>query len=159
MYRLRRLYLDAIGVPDNRFNNVTVDFTGVTGEPTDAIVWLRNGAGKTTMLSLLLVELAYKSGRKVDRYSMLKHRPFQSRVGSLEANDHLSQLLKHLLAALQANEQVTAFAEEVVRQEVALVDAGQAAGFKLRGEGDVLADPTDDFPRRLAIHDSLKVLG
>src|SRR5579862_5561801 len=54
MYRLRRLYLDAIGVPDNRFNNVTVDFTGVTGEPTDAIVWLRNGAGKTTMLSLLL---------------------------------------------------------------------------------------------------------
>ena len=31
-----------------------VDLTDVAGNPTDAIVWLRNGAGKTTMLSLLL---------------------------------------------------------------------------------------------------------
>ena len=54
MYRLRRLYLDAIGVADNRFSDVTVDLTDLEGEPADSIVWLRNGAGKTTMLSLLL---------------------------------------------------------------------------------------------------------
>jgi hypothetical protein len=54
MYRLRRLYLDAIGVADNRFSDVTVDLTDLDGEATDSIVWLRNGAGKTTMLSLLL---------------------------------------------------------------------------------------------------------
>jgi hypothetical protein len=54
MFRLRRFYLDSIGVPDNRFSDLLVDLTNVAGEPTDSIVWLRNGAGKTTMLSLLL---------------------------------------------------------------------------------------------------------
>ncbi|KOV78367.1 hypothetical protein [Nocardia sp. NRRL S-836] len=54
MFRLRRLYLDSIGVPENRFSDLLVDLTDVAGEPCDAIVWLRNGAGKTTMLSLLL---------------------------------------------------------------------------------------------------------
>lgn len=54
MFRLRRLYLDSCGVADNRFSNLMVDLTDMSGQPTDAIVWLRNGAGKTTMLSLLL---------------------------------------------------------------------------------------------------------
>jgi hypothetical protein len=54
MFRLRRLYLDSCGVADNRFSNLMVDLTDISGQPTDAIVWLRNGAGKTTMLSLLL---------------------------------------------------------------------------------------------------------
>jgi hypothetical protein len=54
MFRLRRFYLDSCGVADNRFSNLMVDLTEVSGQPTDAIVWLRNGAGKTTMLSLLL---------------------------------------------------------------------------------------------------------
>jgi hypothetical protein len=54
MFRLRRFYLDSIGVPENRFADLLVDLTDLDGEPADAIVWLRNGAGKTTMLSLLL---------------------------------------------------------------------------------------------------------
>ncbi|MGV9677309.1 hypothetical protein ACWDSJ_18685 [Nocardia sp. NPDC003482] len=54
MFRLRRLYFDSIGVAENRFADLMVDLTDRSGEPTDAIVWLRNGAGKTTMLSLLL---------------------------------------------------------------------------------------------------------
>ncbi|AXB42683.1 hypothetical protein [Amycolatopsis albispora] len=54
MYRLRRFYLDSIGVPDNRFSDLLVDLTDADGAPADSIVWLRNGAGKTTMLSLLL---------------------------------------------------------------------------------------------------------
>ncbi|TDV44204.1 hypothetical protein [Actinophytocola oryzae] len=54
MFRLRRFYLDSIGVADNRFSDLTVDLTDRAGEPADSIVWLRNGAGKTTMLSLLL---------------------------------------------------------------------------------------------------------
>ncbi|MFC9434459.1 hypothetical protein [Nocardia sp. NPDC057030] len=48
------MYLDSIGVAENRFTDLMVDFTDTSGEPTDTIVWLRNGAGKTTMLSLLL---------------------------------------------------------------------------------------------------------
>ncbi|WP_142271609.1 hypothetical protein [Mycobacterium sp. AT1] len=39
---------------DNRFADLMVELTDVAGDPTDTIVWLRNGAGKTTMLSLLL---------------------------------------------------------------------------------------------------------
>ena len=54
MYRLRRLYLDSVGVADNRFSDLMVDCTDLAGRPTDTIVWLRNGAGKTTMLSLVL---------------------------------------------------------------------------------------------------------
>lgn len=54
MFRLRRMYLDSVGVSDNRFADLTVELTDVAGNPTDSIVWLRNGAGKTTMLSLLL---------------------------------------------------------------------------------------------------------
>lgn len=54
MYHLRRLHLDCIGVSDNRFSDLTVELTDLAGDPTDSIVWLRNGAGKTTMLSLLL---------------------------------------------------------------------------------------------------------
>lgn len=54
MYKLRRLYLDAIGVDDNRFTDISVGFTDAEGSPTDSIIWLRNGAGKTTMMSLLL---------------------------------------------------------------------------------------------------------
>ena len=54
MFRLRRFYLDSCGVADNRFSNLMVDLTDMSGQPADAIVWLRNGAGKTTMLSLLL---------------------------------------------------------------------------------------------------------
>ncbi|SDE61664.1 hypothetical protein SAMN04488581_4362 [Mycolicibacterium neoaurum] len=54
MFRLRRLYLDSVGVIDNRFSDLTVEMTDASGVPADSIVWLRNGAGKTTMLSLLL---------------------------------------------------------------------------------------------------------
>jgi hypothetical protein len=54
MYRLRRFYLDSIGVSENRFHDLLVDLTAIDGDPADAIVWLRNGAGKTTMLSLLI---------------------------------------------------------------------------------------------------------
>ncbi|HTV00586.1 MAG TPA: hypothetical protein VMF13_08625, partial [Luteitalea sp.] len=54
MHRLRRLYFDSIGVAENRFSDQLIDLTDANGDPADSIVWLRNGAGKTTMLSLLL---------------------------------------------------------------------------------------------------------
>jgi len=54
MYKLRRIYFDSIGVVDNRFSDLTVSLSDLGGNPVDTIVWLRNGAGKTTMLSLLL---------------------------------------------------------------------------------------------------------
>lgn len=68
MYRLRRFYVDGLGVPDNRFYDVTLDLSGATGDPIDSIVWLRNGAGKTTMLALLLALIL------PDRRDFLAHR-------------------------------------------------------------------------------------
>ena len=68
MFRLRRLYLDLVGAAENRFADLTVELTDVSGKPTDSIVWLRNGAGKTTMLSLLLALI--RPGRR----DLLAHR-------------------------------------------------------------------------------------
>ncbi|MEG8184453.1 hypothetical protein GZH49_39060 [Nocardia terpenica] len=68
MFRLRRLYFDSIGVPENRFSDLMVDLSDLSGEPIDTIVWLRNGAGKTTMLSLLLALVL------PDRRDFLAHR-------------------------------------------------------------------------------------
>jgi hypothetical protein len=57
MWRIRRFHVDSLGVRDNRLVDLTVDLTGTDGHPADSIVWLRNGAGKTTMLSLLIAHI------------------------------------------------------------------------------------------------------
>lgn len=52
MPRLCRLRLISVGHPGARFHDVTLDFRDAHGEPTDSTVWLRNGGGKTSLLSL-----------------------------------------------------------------------------------------------------------
>ena len=69
MWRIRRFHVDSLGVRDNRFVDVTVDLTGTDGEPADSIVWLRNGAGKTTMLSLLIAHILPNRGDFLARRS------------------------------------------------------------------------------------------
>jgi hypothetical protein len=91
MFKLRRLHVDTIGVPDNRFVDLCVDATDLVGEPCDTIVWLRNGAGKTTMLSLLLALvlpdrrdfLAFRTKRRTleDLVGGAGHRARRRRVG------------------------------------------------------------------------------
>jgi hypothetical protein len=53
MYKLARMHLDSVGSNAARFSNLTLDFTDVDHHPLDTIVWLRNGGGKTSLLSLL----------------------------------------------------------------------------------------------------------
>jgi hypothetical protein len=53
MWQMRRVRLDRIGPTAARFLNVTLDFTGADGHPLDSILWLRNGGGKSTVLSLI----------------------------------------------------------------------------------------------------------
>ena len=57
MYKLRRMHLDTIGVPDNRFADLTIDALDADGSPTDTLVWMRNGSGKTTIMSLLAAHI------------------------------------------------------------------------------------------------------
>ena len=79
MFKLRRLYVDNIGVPSNRFVDLCIDATSLTGEPCDTIVWLRNGAGKTTMLSLLLALIL--PDRRDFLASRTKRRTLEDLVG------------------------------------------------------------------------------
>ncbi|MDT5000921.1 MAG: hypothetical protein QOK12_3026, partial [Mycobacterium sp.] len=37
MFRLRRIYLDSVGVSDNRFADLMVEMPDVAGDPTDSI--------------------------------------------------------------------------------------------------------------------------
>jgi hypothetical protein len=53
MYKLSRMHLDSVGSNAARFSGLTLDFTDVEHHPLDTIVWLRNGGGKTSLLSLL----------------------------------------------------------------------------------------------------------
>jgi hypothetical protein len=49
--RLRQLRLVSIGHVNARFGDVTLDFTRA-GQPADSTIWLRNGGGKSSLLSL-----------------------------------------------------------------------------------------------------------
>ncbi|MEU4303010.1 hypothetical protein [Kitasatospora aureofaciens] len=54
-YHLAALRLHSIGERSARFTDVTLDFTaphGIVATPDDSIVWLRNGGGKSSLLSL-----------------------------------------------------------------------------------------------------------
>lgn len=52
MPRLRRMRLCGIGHDSARFNDVTLEFIDRHGRPTNSVLWLRNGGGKTSLLSL-----------------------------------------------------------------------------------------------------------
>lgn len=52
MPKLRRMRLVSIGHDDARFEDVTLRFTDRAGKPTNSVIWLRNGGGKTSLLSL-----------------------------------------------------------------------------------------------------------
>ena|SRR5438094_1187140 len=52
MPRLRRMRLVSIGHDRARFEDVTLNFLNRAGKPSNSIVWLRNGGGKTSLLSL-----------------------------------------------------------------------------------------------------------
>jgi hypothetical protein len=69
MYKLRRLHLDTIGVPENRFSSLTLDTLDPEGDPADTVIWMRNGSGKTTIMSLLTAHILpgrrdFLAGRK-----------------------------------------------------------------------------------------------
>ena len=55
-HHLARLRLANVGQASARFNDLTLDFTDGT-KPADSVLWLRNGGGKSTILSLFLSTL------------------------------------------------------------------------------------------------------
>ncbi len=70
MPRLSKLRLVSVGHPDARFEDVTLDFRDAEGLAADTSVWLRNGGGKSSLLSLFYATLLPNRreflGRKAD---------------------------------------------------------------------------------------------
>lgn len=60
MWHLTALTLDRIGANAARFLDERLELTDEFGRPLDSIVWLRNGGGKSTVLSLLCAHLRPK---------------------------------------------------------------------------------------------------
>lgn len=52
MARLLRLHLSCVGHKDARFFPLTLDFRNRQGDPTECVVWLMNGGGKSSMMNL-----------------------------------------------------------------------------------------------------------
>lgn len=52
MARLRRIHLASIGHKDARFFPLTIDLRDELGSGSDAVLWLRNGGGKSSVLNL-----------------------------------------------------------------------------------------------------------
>ncbi|HEX9939244.1 MAG TPA: hypothetical protein VGB15_19025 [Longimicrobium sp.] len=52
MPRLARVRYVSIGHPDARMDDLVLDFRGREGRASDAVVWLRNGGGKSSLLNL-----------------------------------------------------------------------------------------------------------
>jgi hypothetical protein len=53
MWKMSRVRIDRMGPTAARFLDVTLDFRDGDGLPLDSILWLRNGGGKSTVLSLI----------------------------------------------------------------------------------------------------------
>ncbi|WP_305080847.1 hypothetical protein [Pseudonocardia terrae] len=53
MWKISRVRIDRMGPTAARFLDVTLDFRDAKDLPLDSILWLRNGGGKSTVLSLI----------------------------------------------------------------------------------------------------------
>ncbi|MDQ0665370.1 hypothetical protein QFZ35_003868 [Arthrobacter ulcerisalmonis] len=71
-YHLASLRLRSLGERSARFTDYTISTTGETGSPQDHIVWLRNGGGKSSLLSLFYALVLPRKldfmGRSSDRH-------------------------------------------------------------------------------------------
>ncbi|MCK9871876.1 hypothetical protein MRI28_19915 [Nocardiopsis dassonvillei] len=74
-YQLAALRFRSVGERSARFTDLTLDLTAPTDEgalPHDSVVWLRNGGGKSSILSLLYAQLLPRAndfmGRAVQRH-------------------------------------------------------------------------------------------
>lgn len=69
MARLARVHFAGLGTDSARFNPVTLDFRDLQGRANHAVMWLRNGGGKTTMLSFLYSTLRPHSNDWLGRHN------------------------------------------------------------------------------------------
>ena len=73
MAKLLRLHLSCVGHKDARFFPLTLEFRNRQGDPTECVVWLMNGGGKSSMMNLFYSSILPESreflGSKIDSKS------------------------------------------------------------------------------------------
>ncbi|MCA9037905.1 MAG: hypothetical protein KDA91_22410, partial [Planctomycetaceae bacterium] len=85
MPKLRRLRLVSIGHESARFEDVTLDFTDRSGRPINSVVWLRNGGGKTSLLSLLFASVRPSQREFLGKRADQKVRALEHYVGTRDS--------------------------------------------------------------------------
>ncbi len=68
MAKLSRIHFAGMGNAAARFNPLTLDFRDAKGTPAHSVLWLRNGGGKTTMLSLFYSVILPKKGEWLGKF-------------------------------------------------------------------------------------------
>lgn len=81
MPKLRRMRMASIGHENARFEDVTLRFTDRAGEPTNSVVWLRNGGGKTSLLSLFFAGVRPHQRDFLGKRAEAKIRSLEDYVG------------------------------------------------------------------------------
>ena len=81
MPRLRRMRLCGIGHDSARFDDVTLEFTDRQGRPTNSVLWLRNGGGKSSLLSLFFAGVRPNKLEFLGRLADEKIRRLEDYVG------------------------------------------------------------------------------
>lgn len=73
MWQMSRIRLDRVGAAASRFLDVTIDLADDAGLPLDTILWLRNGGGKSTVLSLVCALIRPHRREFLATYATDKH--------------------------------------------------------------------------------------
>ena len=84
MPKLRRVRMVSVGHDSARFEDVVLDFTDHNERPTNSILWLRNGGGKTSLLSLLFASIRPNRGDFLGKRADGKIRRIEDYVGEAE---------------------------------------------------------------------------
>ena len=82
MPKLRRIRLVSIGHDSARFEDVVLDFTDRDDKPTNSMLWLRNGGGKTSLLSLFFASIRPSKHDFLGKRAEGKIRRIQDYVGA-----------------------------------------------------------------------------
>jgi hypothetical protein len=87
MAKLLRLHLSCVGHKDARFFPLTLEFRNRQGDPTDCVVWLMNGGGKSSMMNLFYSSILPESREFLGSKNRLEKSDKRKLTDYVKAND------------------------------------------------------------------------
>ena len=80
MTKLAQLRLVSVGTVSARFEDVTMDFRGSDGHAMESVLWLRNGGGKSSLLSLFFAGILPDQRQFLGKHSGGKERQLSNYI-------------------------------------------------------------------------------